>query len=128
MSKFQFRAKMRALVVAKQAALERMGNNAVQYFKVDTFDKTSFDGQKWKERKVQDQSRQMLVKTGRMRQDIRVTERGMNHRRVGTTVPYAKYHNEGTDRLPQRKFIGASRWLYRRNGVEVLRALKIVFK
>lgn len=128
MSKFQFRAKMRALVVAKQAALERMGNNAVQYFKVDSFDKAAFDGKKWKERKVQDQSRQMLVKTGRMRQDIRITERGMNHRRVGTTVPYAKYHNEGTERLPQRKFIGLSKWLENRNKVEILRALKSVFK
>lgn len=128
MSKFQFMAKKRALVAARRVALERMANNSVQYFKVDTFDKAAFDGNKWAPRKKTDTSRQMLVKTGRMRQDIRVTERGINYRRVGTTVPYAKYHNEGTNRLPQRKFIGNSRWLYRRNAVELLRAVKSVFR
>lgn len=64
MSKFKFRDKIKKISIAKQAALERMGNNAVQYFKVDTFDKASFDGDKWKERKSPDSSRQMLVKTG----------------------------------------------------------------
>lgn len=128
MSKFKFRDKIKKISIAKQAALERMGNNAVQYFKVDTFDKASFDGDKWKERKSPDSSRQMLVKTGRMRQDIRITERGLSHRRVGTTVPYAKFHNEGTDRLPKRKFIGDSKVLYRKNSVELLRAIKSVFR
>ena len=128
MSKFNFIAKKRALVVARKVALERMANNSVQYFKVDTFDKSAFDGKKWKDRKDNDSSRKLLVKTGRMRQDIRITERGINHRRIGTSVPYAKYHNEGTDRLPQRKFIGNSKWLYRRNAVELLRAVKSVFR
>lgn len=128
MSKFNFTAKKRALVAARRVALERMANNSVQYFKVDTFDKAAFDGSKWKDRKDNDSSRRLLVKTGRMRQDIRVTERGINHRRIGTNVPYAKYHNEGTNRLPQRKFIGNSKWLYRRNAVELLRAVKSVFR
>lgn len=128
MSKFNFIAKKRALVIARKVALERMANNSVQYFKVDSFDKSAFDGNKWKARKDNDSSRKLLVKTGRMRQDIRITERGINHRRIGTSVPYAKYHNEGTNRLPQRKFIGNSKWLYRRNAVELLRAVKSVFR
>jgi phage gpG-like protein len=126
MSKFKFRDKIRKISAAKQIALERMANNAVIYFKVDSFDKSAFDGNKWAPRKKQDSSRQMLVNTGRMRQDIRITERGLSHRRVGTTVPYAKYHNEGSEFIPQRKFIGASKWLYRRNAVEILRAIKKV--
>lgn len=60
----------------------------------------------------QDAGRALLVKSGNMRSDIKV--RGTSFRRSVINViniPYAIYHNEGTDNIPQREFIGRSRML-----------------
>jgi phage gpG-like protein len=35
---------------------------------------------------------------------------------VGTTVPYAAYHNTGTDKLPKREFIGDSKQMMTKVG------------
>ena len=59
-----------------------------------------------------DSGRALLVLSGNMRSDIRV--RGVSFRRSVINVvniPYARYHNNGTDRIPQREFIGRSRAL-----------------
>jgi phage gpG-like protein len=114
MSKFKFREKAMKFRSKKSAILEKMANNAVTYFKVDTFDKRSFDGVPWAPNKEQD-GRQQLVRTGRMRQSITILSRTSDSVVVGSSVPYAKYHNEGTKHLPKRQFIGSSKELEEMN-------------
>jgi phage gpG-like protein len=114
MSKFKFREKAMKFRSKKSAILEKMANNAVTYFKVDTFDKRSFDGVPWVPNKEQD-GRQQLVRTGRMRQSITILSRTSDSVVVGSSVPYAKYHNEGTKHLPKRQFIGSSKELEEMN-------------
>jgi phage gpG-like protein len=71
--------------------------------------------EKWSPRKKADQGRAILVKSGRLKRGIR-TIRGtsFNEVKIANDVPYAKYHNEGTDKLPRRKFIANSNSLNRK--------------
>lgn len=125
MSKFQFNRKAQKFRSRKSALLEKMANNAVSYFKVETFDNRSFNGVPWSPNKVQD-GRQQLVKTGRMRESITILSRTNDSRKVGTNVPYAQYHNEGTARLPKRQFIGKSRKLEAENQVLIKQFMNTV--
>lgn len=73
----------------------------------------------WAKRKRNDRGntrrRAILVKTGALRADIKIRQKTFNRIVVGTrNIEYAIYHNEGTDRLPQREFIGQSRELDRK--------------
>lgn len=101
-----------------------MANEAVNYFKIDVFEQQGIDGNRWKDRKDNDSSRKLLVKTGHMRQSIRVMRKGANYRQVGTDIPYAQYHNKGTNHIPQRKFIGESKELSRRLKKHVFQFVK----
>jgi phage gpG-like protein len=114
MSKFKFREKAQKFRSRKSAILEKMANNAVIYFKVDSFDKQSFDGRHWAPLKKPD-GRQPLVKTGRMRQSITILKRTSDTRLVGSEVPYAGFQNRGTAHIPGRQFIGHSRELEAKN-------------
>lgn len=51
-----------------------------------------------------------LVKSGRLRRAVQdcIKEVTFERIRLLIDVPYAKFHNDGTDKLPQRKFIGDS--------------------
>jgi phage gpG-like protein len=129
MSKFAFNklaAKMRAEL---PGILDIMANNAVNHFKVDNFNAEGFideSVERWKPRKSKrdNAGRRLLVKTGRGRESIKLLYRYGNVRKIGTLVPYMKYHNEGTNRLPRRQFIGNSRVLERRNALVVDRWLR----
>lgn len=106
--------------------LDRMANNAVNHFKVTNFDAKGFVDmtvKSWAPIKNSD-GRQPLVKTGRMRDSITILGRSLNSRIVGSNVPYAEYHNAGTARLPQRKFIGNSKVLEKKNGLVIIGTLK----
>jgi phage gpG-like protein len=123
MSKFRFDQKANAFKTQKAGLLQKMANDAINYFKIDVFDSKSFNGSPWAPNKVTD-GRQQLVKTGRLRQSIRVLKRTNNSITVGSSVPYAKYHNEGTKNLPKRQFIGDAvklKSLHRRDIDEYLR-------
>lgn len=120
MSKFHFNKRK----INTDQLLNVMANEAVNYFKVDVFEQEGIDGQKWKSRKDNDSSRRLLVKTGHMRQSIRVMKKGKNFRQVGTDIPYAQYHNKGTEHIPQRKFIGQSKTLARKLNRFVEKAVK----
>lgn len=47
-----------------------------------------------------------LYDTGRLFRSLQLFSSGPNTRSIGTDVPYAIYHNEGTARLPKREFLG----------------------
>lgn len=68
----------------------------------------------WKQRKSNRKSigRAILVRTGQLRNDIDVRKTTFEQIILGTNdVPYASYHNEGTEKMPQREFLGDSRML-----------------
>jgi len=127
-SKFNFLRKAAKFRQAMPQLLDRMANNAVYQFKVVNFDAKGFvDGslKPWKPNKV-DTGHQQLVKTGRMRESIRVLGKTFNSRLVGSDVPYAEYHNDGTTRLPQRKFIGNAKQLELKNGKLLIQTIKSI--
>lgn len=96
-----------------------VGNEALLFF-LNLFKKEeSPEGKLWQERKVdgsgtRSSRRSLLVQSGRLRKSIRLSRVTSYSVTIGTSVPYAKYHNEGTERLPQRQFVGRSTELNRR--------------
>ena len=88
-----------------------MANTAKNDF-LDNFKKESFEGKPWQKRKSDKQAgRKLLVKTGRLRRDVSnsVSEGHKNSNLSYTLVvnnPYAAFNNEGTNKMPQRQFVG----------------------
>jgi phage gpG-like protein len=64
---------------------------------LDNFDKQSFDGRAWPDRKDRDSSRSLLVKTGRGRRSIRVSRQTAKRIEVTTDLQYMIAHNEGAE-------------------------------
>jgi phage gpG-like protein len=96
-----------------------VGNEALLFFLNQFKKEETPEGKSWPRRKengegVRDSRRGLLVKSGRLRKSIRLTKVTSNSVTIGTNTPYAKYHNEGTERIPQRQFIGKSAALNRR--------------
>ncbi len=74
-----------------------------------------------------DSGRALLVLSGNMRSDLRV--RGVSFRKSVVNIiniPYAKYHNEGSGKIPQREMVGRSKPLERQNRILIERELKKV--
>ena len=65
---------------------------------------------RWKRRKIA-KPWSIMNKTGRLKNSIKKMGRNKWSFTIGSDVSYAKYHNEGTDRLPKRQFIGNSKKL-----------------
>jgi phage gpG-like protein len=127
-SKFQLAKKAAKFKAEVPRLLDKMANNAVYQFKVVNFDAHGFvDGsvRAWTPNKVSS-GHQQLVGTGRMRESIRVLGKSFNSRLVGSDVPYAPYHNSGTERLPQRKFVGNSKQLEQKNGKLLMTVIKSI--
>lgn len=98
--------------------------NTVQNHFLKGFDRgggstnTSVGG--WKARKTSRSSRErkrsvgraLLVRSGKLRSDIRKKKISFRNITVGTnSIPYAGFLNDGTPRMVQREFIGESRVL-----------------
>jgi phage gpG-like protein len=71
--------------------------------------------EKWRQRKREDAGRAILVKSGALRRSIfiEVASRGLI--RLASNLPYSSVHNEGTAKMPQRKFMGQSKALDQEN-------------
>lgn len=76
------------------------------------------EGRNWPPRKHRGDGHPLLIDTGKMMQAAtgggagHVTQVQNDELTVGvddSKVPYAKYHNEGTRRLPRREFMGAGK-------------------
>lgn len=96
-----------------------VGNEALIFFNNLFKKEESPDGKKWQARKVEgnaDRSnrRGLLIKSGRLRKSIRLSNVTSRSVVIGTNVNYSKYHNDGTVKIPQRQFIGKSTFLNRR--------------
>lgn len=84
---------------------------------LDNFDGESYEGSPWPDRKDGDRSRALLVKSGRGRRSIRVTERTKTKVVVGTDLDYMIAHNDGAEITRQitprmRKFFWAMHYKF----------------
>lgn len=89
-----------------------------EYF-TESFDKEGFNNIKWKEvqrripgttaykrASLAGRTNPILTKSSRLRKSIKIIQATWSRIEVGSVVPYAEYHNEGTAKLPKRQFIG----------------------
>ncbi len=83
----------------------------------------------WKARKQtrsRDRGRKLLVKTGDLRADLQRRQTSFRRTSVSiNNIPYATYHNEGAEHLPQREIIGDSKDLERKIEKIINRELKL---
>lgn len=82
-----------------------------------------------RERKRQDKGRALLVKTGDLRRDLQRRFTSFQRTVIGfRSVLYAIYHNDGTDKMPQREILGLSNVLNRKSIQIINRTLKKLFR
>lgn len=124
----------------------RISKIARDYF-LESFKNEGFNGKKWEQvhrriagtaeyryPKKKDLSRRtrgiLLGKSRNLFKSIVNSQREASWRRIelGSDVPYAGYHNEGTDNLPKRQFMGHTPELDRRIKAEIKRQFDKVFK
>ena len=78
----------------------------------------------WRPRKGGRDSRAILVKSGALKNDVRVLVSRWARIVVGSLhLPYARRHNEGLAGMPQREFVGESRSLKRKHLRIIIRNL-----
>ena len=105
MSKFNFDSKIIEWEMNKKELMEKLAINAKDFF-VKQFDSESWEGNQWQE--TVDGHHPILVKTGQLRSDLEncIKEVDSEGYTLSVDTPYAKYHNSGTEHIPQRQFIG----------------------
>lgn len=129
--KFNFASKLRRFYELKTVLPRICGEESVRFFQ-DSWKNQGFTNQsvsKWKEvqRRIPGtnpykypknkdrgrRTRSILVGkgSGRLRRSIRRGYTSFSKTVIATDVPYAKYHNEGTDKIPKRQFMGRSKQL-----------------
>lgn len=88
-----------------------LANTAKNEF-LNNFRTQSFNGKAWQKRKsTKDAGRNLLVKSGRLRRDVsNSVSTGHKNSNLSYTLvvnnPYAAFNNEGTNKMPQRQFVG----------------------
>lgn len=93
-------------------SITMMGVEAKNFF-IENFDKQGFDNEgvdAW-EKRVDDEEpgRKILIKTGDLRRSIKVTNQTTDSVTIGAVDnDYAKYINEGTEKMVARPFMGNS--------------------
>lgn len=127
MDKFNFDKVIAAIERSKRTLPPRVGNETKNYF-LSSWTKQGFGGEKWKEvqrriagtkaykyAKPAARTRAILVGkgSGRLRRDVANSLRVTTWDKIQFSVqnPYARYHNEGTEKLPKRQFVGQTREL-----------------
>ena len=110
MSKFRFDIKARQARSAFNEMAKRIGEIGVDHAKNVVIPSESFDGDPWAPPK-KPQDHKLLDKTGKLRSSIHVVRANSKGVKWGAGVPYAVYHNDGTDKIPKRQFIGMDKQL-----------------
>jgi len=93
----------------EKKAPRKYGKIAVNFFKMN-FSKQGFQNaslERWRPNKRQS-SNQILVKTGQLKNSIKLGRTKLDNIEVISDTTYGVYHNEGTDKIPKREFIGNS--------------------
>jgi len=90
----------------------------------------------WKRRKRPSSSdrrnrgrRAILVNRGHLKRSIRVGAASFDRVEVGSYgIKYAKFHNKGEGKLPERKFVGASKVMNEQIRRKIRREIKNILK
>lgn len=83
-------------VMQIQANVVQDIGTAVVNDSLENFEKQAFTNNPWPKRKnKKDQSRALLVKSGRLRRSVRVIASSPTSVTIGSDVPYAGVHNDG---------------------------------
>ena len=118
-NRFEFENIVKKLDKAKVDLPKLVASDIRNYF-VNSFRRQGFDGQKWQEVKRREKENQtakdkkpILVQTGRLRRSVNESIRKTTWEEIvlGIDTPYAIYHNQGTDKIPKRQFMGQSKEL-----------------
>lgn len=96
--------------------------NEMEKHYLETFDNEEWDGDPWAKRKSSTKRdrqtgkrRNLLVQSGSLRGSIRVGSATWKKIAVGSYgIKYAKFHNQGIGKLPQRQFVGMNNKLEKR--------------
>jgi phage gpG-like protein len=110
----------------KPIILKKLGIVAKKYF-LDSFRMKGWDGNKWQPRK-DGSNRNLLVKTGKLKNSLVLSNATRNSITVSTNVDYASFHNDGTSKLSKREFMGPSRELDIISLVIINDEIKKIFK
>ena len=98
----------------------------------NNFNNGGFDGKKWQPRKPtknkRDVGRAILVKSGVLKRSITSRVNSWDKITIGSYTPYSQVHNEGSKRMPQRKFIGDSKILDKKILDFVTKKMNGIFK
>lgn len=149
-NRFEFDKVMARFNDATHTVPVLLANKSRNYF-VNTFTVGGFDGQKWKEvqrrtpgtkaykypknSQLSRRTNPILVGTykgrsgGNLRRQVNNSIRRADFYeiRLGVSAPYAQYHNEGTDKIPQRKFMGSSKELNSQIRIKIREEFKKIF-
>lgn len=108
--------KLKKFLAGRRNLARKIGVQSANFFKFDVFNAQGFIDNTVKRWKPKQKGRgRILVNKGRGQKSIRperITDKGVN---IVANAPYMKYHNEGTKKLPQRKFLGNSNKLDKKN-------------
>ena len=146
LNKFEFDKVVKRLDSAKVNLPVRLSKVAHDFF-LDKFTHQNWDGKEWqnvkrrepgtpefKYPKTKDLARRtrapLLGKSRNLLKSVNNSQRvaTWSEIRLGVDVPYAVYHNEGTENIPQRRFMGHSKELDAQVKAEIKKQLDKVLK
>ena len=114
----------------KRKLVKRIAVDGEQFVS-DNFKRGGFqDGQlkRWAPRKDRaDPGRNLLVKSGVLRNDTRSRVIGEDRIQLINDAPYARRHNEGLDGMPTRQFMGKSKTLNKAIKKQIGKSLRKLF-
>lgn len=73
-------------------------------------------------------TRSILVKSGNLRRGFYTRIKRIDVLQIANNITYAKYHNEGIGKIPQRQFMGHSPTLQRKQIKSIDEYIKMCFK
>ncbi len=113
--------------------MRAIGNNSVNFFKVTVFEAQGFifsgSVNRWAKRKPSQDAnsrpnRKILVDTGTGRQSIHIYRISRESVTIRAEADYMRFHNTGTPKMVQRKFIGHSVALDKQNITILVKRLR----
>jgi hypothetical protein len=129
-NKLRLHSKLQRFLQRKESIMRAIGNNSVNFFKITVFNAQGWiysgSTNRWAKRKdVKDRpDRKILVDTGAGRQSIHIYKLTSKSVIIRAEAEYMRYHNTGTDRMPQRKFMGHSVKLDKENIVILIKRMR----
>ena len=131
--KFNFRRMKREFRRKKSKLPTVIGNMAKNHYQQSFRRQGFFDMvlSPWAARKTKEKgrSRAILVKSGFLRDSIKVIKATWNRIVIGTVgADYASYHNLGKDPQPKRQFMGRSNVLNNKIRRRIRREIKTIFR